>query len=340
MEKFLKQLIRFSIIPVIAFSILLVSYLYYDPFQVVKKYKSFYVSGKPRYVTLNYDYVAVETFLNNYPTYKYNSFIIGSSRSRFYQMDTWSKYIHSNKCFHFDASGETIYGITKKMELLNAKKVQIANVLIVLDYLTLTGVHNSKGHLYIKHPLLSGQNLSAFQLQFFKTYCSLNFLYAYLDFKLSGRFKPYMKTKGLLDDVPVDYDLKYNEMKLSEFDNLIESDPTKYYNEKRMAEFYRQDSIKTFSPVAIREEQATMLNKIASIFKKNSTSFKIVINPLYDQNQLNKKDVNVLNQIFGEENVFDFSGINSITSDYHNYYEPSHYRPSVASKIMKQVYQR
>lgn len=319
---------------------MVVSYLYYDPFEVVKKYKSFYISGKPRYVTLNYDYVAVETFLNNHPIYKYNSFIIGSSRSRFYEMDTWSKYIHSNKCFHFDASGETIYGITKKMELLNAKKVQIANVLMVLDYITLTGVDNSKGHLYIKHPILSGQSLSDFQFLFFKTYSSLNFLHAYLDFKISGKFKAYMKTKGLLDDIPVDYDLKYNEMKLSVFENEIKTDPAKYYSKKRMAEFNRQDSIKTSSLVAIKEKQVIMLNKIAMIFKKNSSRFKIVISPLYDQIQLNKKDVDVLNQIFGTENVYDFSGINSITSDYHNYYEPSHYRPLVADEIMKQVYQK
>ena len=84
MKRFIKQLIGFVLILLIPPAVIAITYLYYDPFQVIYKYKSFFVSGKPRYVTLNYDYVAIETFLNNYPTYKYDSFIIGNSRTRFY----------------------------------------------------------------------------------------------------------------------------------------------------------------------------------------------------------------------------------------------------------------
>jgi len=339
MKKFITQLTRFSLIPVTTTLILLIPYLYYDPFQVVYKYKSFYVSGEPRYVTLNYDYVDIETFINNNPIYKYNSFIIGNSRSRFYEMDTWSNYIHSDKCFHFNASAETLFGISKKVEFLHARNVQISNVLIILDYSTLEGISNSDGHLFIKHPILSGQNMRDFQLEFFKTYFSFSFLRAYLDFKTSGKIKDYMKTGALLDDTPVDYNLKYNEMNLKVFEDKIKADPAKYYNKKRMIPFYQRDTIQKFSPEVIKKEQIIMLNKIINIFKIHSTNFKIVINPLYDQLKLNRKDVDVLNGIFGSENVYDFSGINSITSDYHNYYENSHYRPHAADEIMKLIYQ-
>lgn len=339
MKKFITQFIKFSSIIVITTLVLLITYLFYDPFQVVNKYKSFYVSGEPRYVTLNYDYVDIETFSNNYPFYKYNSFIIGNSRSRFYEMDTWSNYIHSDKCFHFNASAETLYGISKKIEFLHARNIQISNILIILDYSTLTGISNSNGHLFIKHPILSGQSMRDFQLDFFKAYCSFSFLRAYLDFKTSGKIKDYMKIGSLLDDTPVDYNLKYNEMKLKVFEDTMKADPAKYYNKKRMIPFYQRDTIQKFSPKIIKKEQIVMLNNIINIFKKHSTNFKIVINPLYDQLKLNRKDIDVLNEIFGSENVYDFSGINSITSDYHNYYEGSHYRPHVANEIMKLVYQ-
>ncbi len=338
MQKFVLSLIRFSLLPLITLLLLLSTYLYYDPFKVVNKYKSFFVSGQPRYVTPNYDYVAIETFLSNYPIYKYNSFILGNSRSRFYEMSTWSKYIHSDKCFHLDASLETLYGISKKIEFLDARNVQIANILITLDYTTLEGVKNSDGHLFIKHPLLSGQSMRDFQLEFFKAYCSFSFFRAYLDFKISGKIKEYMIATFLFEDTPVDYNTKYNEMRLDVFENLINANPSKYYHEKRMVQFFQRDSIQKYAPEVIKGEQIVMLNHIFNIFKKHATHFKLVINPLYDQLKLNKKDIDILNKIFGTENVYDFSGINSITSDYHNYYDWSHYRPFVADEIMATIY--
>ncbi len=338
MRKFIKQLSSFLAIILVPISILVILYFHYDPFQVIYKYRSYFVSGTPRYVTLNYDYVDMETFLNNYSTYNYNSFIIGNSRSRFYEMDTWQKYIGSDKCFHFNASDETLYGINKKLEFLHQKQVDISNVLLILDHSTLSGTTNSEGHLFIKHPLLSGQRMFDFQLIFFKAFCSQRFLRAYLDFKLSGHFKAYMKKGVLLDDTPVGYNLKYNEMKLSVFEEIIKVDPSKYYDSKKMRLFYHRDTMQKFSAAAIRKVQIEMLNNIKNIFKAHSTNFKIVINPLYDQLKLDKNDASVLMDIFGTENVYDFSGINSITADYHNYYEESHYRPSVAKEIMSIIY--
>lgn len=44
--------------------------------------------------------------------------------------------------------------------------------------------------------------------------------------------------------------------------------------------------------------------------------------------------------LFGENNIYDFPGVNSITEDYHNYYEDSHYRPCVARFILQTIYQK
>ncbi|KAA6318040.1 hypothetical protein EZS27_031899 [termite gut metagenome] len=46
-------------------------------------------------------------------------------------------------------------------------------------------------------------------------------------------------------------------------------------------------------------------------------------------------DLEYLENVFGEDNVFDFLGINTFTQDYTNYYDDSHYRPHVAREIMK-----
>ena len=55
--------------------------------------------------------------------------------------------------------------------------------------------------------------------------------------------------------------------------------------------------------------------------------------------KLNESDLIYLKDTFGEDNVFDFSGINEFTNDYRNYYEISHYRPHVARKILEIVYE-
>lgn len=59
---------------------------------------------------------------------------------------------------------------------------------------------------------------------------------------------------------------------------------------------------------------------------------------MYDQLKINEEDLEYLKTLFGDVNVFDFSGINKFTNDYKNYYEASHYRPHVTKEIMEKIY--
>ncbi len=60
---------------------------------------------------------------------------------------------------------------------------------------------------------------------------------------------------------------------------------------------------------------------------------------MYDQIPLEKEQLNLLYDIFGKENVYDFSGKNEFTESVFNYYENSHYRPHVAAEIMDIIYE-
>lgn len=340
MKKFITQFLKFIALPVIIFLIILCTYIYYDPFQVVKKYKSFYESGKPRYVALNFGYVAIETFLNNYSTYKYNSFIIGNSRSRVYQMDTWKKYINSDKCFHFDASAESLYGLEKTFKFLDDRNVDIKNLILVIDSEVLETVIDYKSHLFIKHPLLSGKNQLFFQNTFFMPFLNYKFSKAYLEFKKTGKVKEYMRKGPIISEMPVDYNLKYNEMQLTELDALIKSN--RFYTERKLSEFSstKRSATLTYNEALIKFKQRELLNNIKNILKKHHTNYKIVINPTYTQLKFNKDDLAILSEIFGAKNIYDFSGINSITSNLYNYYDgSSHYRPHIANEIMRIIYQ-
>jgi hypothetical protein len=330
MKKFLKKTIVFLLIGLLPVFPLLAIYFICDPFKVIYTYPSYYISGAPEYIELNRDYVSTETFIQKYPTYKYNSFIFGNSRSFFYETADWKKHISEGRCFHFNASRETIYGIYKKIAFLDKNNIQIKNALIILDYGLLSVITNSKGHLYIKHPVLSGDFFS-FHMEFIKAFLNPSFLIKYLPLKffniVSSSFKYYTW----------DYDSITNEFKWTYLEKEILKNPNKYYLSK-INLFYKRVPLQQYSPIIIKDEQISMLSEILKIFKKNNTNYKIIISPLYNQIKLNSADLSTLKLIFGNEHVFDFSGINSITNNMYNYYETSHYRPQVSREILNEIY--
>jgi hypothetical protein len=335
MKKFLFKIL-ISLIP---FFILLLVYIASDPFKVIRRYDSFYPPGIKGSVGLDKDYVSTTTFDNNYQKEKYNSFIFGASISFFFQVSDWKKHLDGNShCYHFDATGESLYAMQKKIAYIDSKNIKIKNALVILDYLTLILNKPRTGHIYAISPHLeNNKNLFSFHFTFLKAFFSPKFLYAYIDYKLSGKVKPYMQKNHLLDDRPIVYDNITNEMQFVYFEELISKG--KYYTEERKKLFFQRDTIQTYSPVAIAEDQKRMLQNIFDVFLKHKTNYKIIISPGYNQIKLNTLDLDYLNQLFGRKNVFDFSGINKFTNDYNDYYETMHYRPHVAREIMKVIYE-
>ena len=117
----------------------------------------------------------------------------------------------------------------------------------------------------------------------------------------------------------------------------IKEDSVGYYNKMKMLNVFsesrkRKQKVDTLSNLTFE-----ILKEISKIFKENKTDFKIIISPLYNQVPLKKEYLNKMEQIFKKTNVYDFSGVNSITSSFGNYYEQSHYRPHVARLILKEI---
>ena len=334
MRKFLKSVLLFSS----PFVFILGVYISLDPFKVIRSYESFIDMKAKGWVGINKDYISTTTFDNNYKIEKYNSFIFGNSRSIFYQISDWKNHIPQNSnCYHFDASGESLFSLHKKIQYIDSKNLEIKNVLLILDFETLIQEKSKSGHLTIISPqLVNYSNIINFHFTFFKTFLNPNFFYAFIDFKISGKVKPYMKNEFLLDDRPLNYNYRTNEMRFDYFEELISQN--KYFSSNRLAVFYERKNIQIYSPISIRENQIDILNDIHVIFKKHNTNCKIVISPLYNQKKLHIEDLGFLKNLFGANNVFNYSGINIITKDYRNYYENSHYRPHVASDIMKEIY--
>jgi len=229
----------------------------------------------------------------------------------------------------------------KKLKYLDGKNIDINNVLFIIDYHTLKEVTSSSGHLFIISPQLENySNIKSFHLSFIKVFFNPKFMVAYFDYKITGKVKAYMTKNNLFNDPQsgqVHCDLNTNETRLIYLEQLI--DNGEYYTPERMNVFYDRDTTRqSFSPIVILDRQKQMLQEINDIFRKHQTDFKIIINPIYDQKKLNESDFAYLCSLFGKERVFDFSGINDITNDFHNYYEASHYRPHVARRILDSIY--
>ena len=145
-----------------------------------------------------------------------------------------------------------------------------------------------------------------------------------------------MEEYGIINNV-WKHDMRSNQVSYYVYDEELKNDPDSYYAGK-LKLFYKRDSIQKISEPSLHTEQKALLKSILSILTLHKTNYKIIISPLYDQIKMNQADLDYLKMLFGAENVFDFSGINPITSDYHNYYETSHYRPFICDSILGIIY--
>ena len=332
MKNFLTKVALFCL-PIFA---LVVIYIITDVFRVIFHYDPYYVDSN--FISFNQAYESTMTYINQNPKYNYNSFIFGNSRSVFYEIDTWKKYLPKGSvCMHFDESGGSVSGVRDKIAFIDKNGGQIKNALLVIDYFLLSRLEQKEGFLYISPPILkNNSNLLDFHLQHFKAFLNPKFLVAIADYSMFGKYRPYMKNFILLDHST--YIPQYNEFQKSATEEKISKGI--YYDEEHLKVFRGVQKPGTYSPNELDTPIIDCLCEIKEIFDKHKTSYKIVISPLYDQIKLNRETYNTLCSIFGEDHIYDFSGVNKWNKDYHNYYENSHYRPKVSAEIMDLIYSR
>src|SRR5690349_4368884 len=85
-------------------------YVFCDPFKVLwsHDFGNYYDQAAP--VELNRDYASLQMFLKNNPEQKYDSFILGSSRTFPLHADTWQKFVPGMHPFHYPAASENLHG--------------------------------------------------------------------------------------------------------------------------------------------------------------------------------------------------------------------------------------
>lgn len=336
MKTFIKKI---TLLTLLSISIIIVICLIWDPFKVFRKYEDYYSNS---ITDSNKEFVSYMTFKSKPDRWNINSVIIGSSRSQAFKIRDWIEILNKNNYhningFHFDGYAMGLYRIQNLIYYIDNNVKNLKNILLIVDNSTFKEVENPSDVLHMQPPEISNESSILFYYNVIKSSLSKDFLIDNIEYAITHKYKPRM-ARSL---IKLKYDCHLDKNTGDVFygyDKEIEEDSVKYYsNLVAKGIFYKRDGNKMYKSV-IKKEQIKLLDNIKNLVQRKSINIKIVISPLYDNYAFNINDKKILYQMFGDSNVFDFSANKNFTGNIGNYYEVSHYRPSVAREIMKIVY--
>lgn len=323
------RIVRKSVLFAIPFWALIALYVYDDPFMVLRKY-NLYDSD----VMLNEHHVGWQIYRNHCDSVHFNSFILGNSCTMAFRCAEWEKYLApDDRAIRLFGNGESMKAISLKLHALDNEGAEIKNVLIILDRTSLSRFSILNGYGNILPAAISGESPFAVQMEFMQAFAMPDFLFPYLKYRITGSVEPEMKRMNPYGRIR---DSRNNDS-FNPRDKMIEQEGEAYW-ENRKKEFPERDGTAVVEEPAIFHRQRVVLDDIIEVLRRHNTSVRVIISPDYNQKKLHPDDREILQSIFGKENVYDFSGINEFTEDYHNYYESGHYRPLLGNKLLERIY--
>ncbi len=329
-------ILKTSYIALLFFSSLLVVGLIWDPYKTIHSNQNWNATE----FSFNREWVCLKIYNNRVETKKIPThFIIGSSRSHAFKTNDWAKYgqFSPDSVFHFDAFGMGILRAHHLIEFLSKQPTAPKEIMWILDHTIFNETEESDRFIFSEPPAISGKNPIPFYAK--ALYESLHPSFLYRNLTSAFSFSASMDTdeeftqKETVNPKTADIYYKKN-------DDHIVKDSIGFYNNKKLIQKFSKFSsnTETTSPPVIQESHLNLLKSIQKNLKKNNTKIKIIISPLYYKTKMNRTDLELLRSIFDEENIYDYSGLNSWTKDYKNYYDPSHFRPHIARQILKDIY--
>lgn len=328
MKKFVITILCFLGVPVL---LLLGLYLWTDPFRCVHPFDINNTDATNR------EYLSTELYLHNRDSIHYDSFVFASSRGCGINTYTWKMYLDTTaQPFLFQAWSETVTGEYLKMKYLDETGVEIKNALILLD---IPGAFKEKqlSHdaLDMKHYLFTDGNRFTYNTwQFFN----------YLQ-KPSGWVKAFKNRNTRMvygaDPITNDWDRenKNHYGILPEPDSL--KNCTKATIQTLMAEIEgKTDEDAEVSPMLVTNEMEYILSEMKRFLDTHHTDFKLILTPAicYNHPTINPTDLEILQEIFGVDRVYNYTGPNEYTRNVNNYMDPGHFGEYVGYKILSEIY--
>ena len=314
----------------VPFFVLAGIYFYDDPFKVLREYKKY--DNDP--IFLNEDYIGWKTYKNYRDSLHFDSFILGNSCTMAFLTSDWEKHLNGEKAIRLYGTAQRLAAVHRKVMALDKQQDKIANVLLIVDPTLLREHQLSSGYMHLLPPEISGMNKFKFQSQFAQEFFNPKFMIPYMDYRICHHYRPYMR--GIVNPDKNIRNTVTNDLWNPREEEIAELGD--YYWEKYKKRFRsRSGQDQTYPPVLMKP-QIKLLSEMAEVFQTHHTNCKIIISPEYKQIRMNPADVEQLKNIFGSENVYDFSGINQYTNDIRNYYDGAHYRPCLGRQLLDSSY--
>ena len=264
-----------------------------------------------------------------------------------FKLKEWKKYLPKKSVpFHFDGSGEGMYGIYHKLKFLDKDGANVNKVLIILEKRGLSsedkmngkGMMDKSNVIGVAPPEISGEPFYKFYSTYLKKAFDLKFVAAYSDYILFNTYRPYMsrffqKESGnkLINKINGDYQVP-NGIADNKKDSLA------YYQKRIDNGIFYQRPVEHDKKYAIIDKEIEYLQGIRDIFDKHQTDYRIVLAPTYDQVPMPQHQLNLLVEILGKEHIYNFTGKNKYTEPISNFFESDHYKPYVANEILEEIY--
>lgn len=311
---------------------LIAAYFIFDPDMILQKYKRFDQSE----VFLSEGYVGWQNYLNNRDSIPFNSFIMGNSCTMAFRTDEWEKYLPEDaKAVRFFENGESLAGVCQKVKALDQHDARLDHLLIVLDAQSFSATVPSQETNRIFSYESAGISYAQFLVRNLQAFLMPQKCVPYLEYKMTGTFSPSMK-KVILENGPIRE--PYTNNFLNPREREINQEGENYWV-NHSEEFHKKERHPgQMADQVIFSNQMRLLRDLKAMCSKHSTKLSLIVSPDFYQKKIHQKDLEKLQDILGNENIFDFTGVNQFTADYHHYYEPGHYRPILGAKLLKQIY--
>lgn len=311
------------------FLLLLGIYVADDPFMVLRKYTDY-----------DHSRVCLSEGATAWTKYKmlrnerhYDSFIMGNSCTRGFLCSDWKQHIQGSP-FRFFSNAEGLGDICVKLEALAKEPNQpVADLLIVADLSTLENDKPRGGIMHIMPPDVTGKSWISYQATFLQGFLSPKFLLPYLKYLFTRKFEKSME--GIIAEGPASHE-RYTNDHVPFLEDSIRLEGERFWQQRIDLQRVAALQPKT-APRVIEAPQTEKLKEIADFCRQHHTRLRFVLIPNIEQERIHPHDVDQLKQVLGAQNVYDFSA-DSLLSNYHNFYDWTHFRVTTGRTIMDRIY--
>jgi hypothetical protein len=256
---------------------------------------------------------------------RYDSFAFGSSRVN--SIDV--RKIQGYRCYNVHYNGGLPRDHLDNIRYLLKKGVKIKLILLGLDDMSFRDDPGDHLRQPLRHPYppVLNQHPFPYYLRYFFSFPDWGIFQEIL----TGYKNKLFQTSGAN---PVFYDMfDTGQMFSDQIDRQIEDNPEKHRNNPK---FLRHNII-----VRDRLKEAIQeLREIVHLAEAHQIRLVLFINPLHKNVFLDcgvdfERYKRALSHVSG---FYDFSGLNSVTTDNYNYYETSHYRRNVGDLVIARIF--